>query len=78
MLKTNLTKFEVISVRRQKADFLSQGSSKKEKERATRRKGGEEEKAMVALLVFIIEYFGDIIFGDNVINNPVHTSDMIC
>ena len=33
---------------------------------------------MVALLVFIIEYFGDIIFGDNVINNPVHTSDMIC
>ena len=32
---------------------------------------------MAALLVFTIEYFGDITFGDNV-NNPVHTSDMIC
>ena len=80
MLKTNQTKFEVISVRRQKAGFLSPRSSKiivtKEKER-TKRKSEEKERRrrgqsniMVALLVFIIEYFGDITFGDNVINNP--------
>ena len=47
--------------KRQKACFLSPGSSKitvtKEKgkkERARRRKGGEEKKALVALSVFII------------------------
>ena len=62
-LKTNLTKFAVIWVkRRQKAGFLTPRSSKitvtKEKERrkrkSERRKGGEEKKAMLALLVFIV------------------------
>ena len=57
-LKTNLTKFAVIWVkRRQKAHFLSPRSSKitvaKEKERKERKseekKGGEEKKAMVRL-----------------------------
>ena len=59
-LKTNLTKFAVICVKkRQKARALSRRSSKIRKrkgvkERARRRKGGEEKQAMVALLVFII------------------------
>ena len=64
--------------KRQKACFLSQGSSKitvtKEKgkkERARRRKGGEEKKALVALSVFIIATFdAKGPFDDNVIKNP--------
>ena len=61
-LKTNLTKFAVISVKeRQKAGFLSPRSPKiivtKEKERRRRKK-----KAMVVLLVFII-FTLEIVFG---------------
>ena len=61
-MKTNLTKFAVISVKeRQKAGFLSPRSPKiivtKEKERRRRKK-----KAMVVLLVFII-FTLEIVFG---------------
>ena len=64
-LKTNLTKFAVIWVkRRQKVGFLSPRSSKitvkKEKERrkkrARRRKGGEEKKKQCCTLSFYNSY----------------------
>ena len=67
-LKTNLTKFAVICVkRRRKAGFLGAKSSKitltkekkREKERAGRKKGGEEKKAMVVLLFFYNGFFAD-------------------
>ena len=82
--KTNLTKFAVILTEKAlKGRFLKpENSSKitvtKEKERRRRKK-----KAMVALLVFIMSYFGhsfwpkkgvgrkkSIIFDDNVFKNP--------
>ena len=79
-LKTNLTKFAVIRVKkRQKACFLSPGSSKitvtKEKgkkERARRRKGGEEKKALVALSVFIIATLKIVFDGKNCSTQKVH------
>ena len=70
-MKTNLTKFAVVSVkRRQKAGFLSPRSSKiivtKEKERRKRKCEEKEwrrrKKAVVALLVFIITTL-KILFG---------------
>ena len=72
-MKTNLTKFVVISVkRRPKAGFLSPRSSKiiltKEKERRKRKRKSEDKerrrrkKAMVALLVFRIATL-EIVFG---------------
>ena len=84
-MKTNLTKFAVISVkRRQKAGSLSPRSSKitvtKEKERRKKikrekgRKGGEEKKVMVALLYFIIATVtlenAKGPYGDNVMTKP--------
>ena len=79
-LKTNLTKFSVVWVKkRQKASILSPRSSKiivtKKKERRKRKSEEKErrrrkKKAMVALLVFIIVTFSEKgPFADNVIKN---------
>ena len=80
-LKTNLTQFTVICVkRRQRAGFFSPISSKiivtkvktGEKEGARRRKGGEEKKTMVALLVFIMATLRVFLAERNCSTQKVH------
>ena len=65
-LKTSLTKFVVILVkRRQNAGFLSPRSSKirvTKKKKGKKERGRRREKTMVALLVFIMATL-EIVFG---------------
>ena len=92
--KTNLTKFAVIwlktgvkrqvSYARERLQNHSNEGKGKEKKKERRRRSGKEEKkkkAMVALLVFIMSYFGYSFwskklldgkgpFDDNVFKNP--------
>ena len=74
-LKTHLTKFAVISVKkRQKARFVSPRSPKivVTKEKETRKRKSEEKerrrrkKAMVELLVFVIASL-EIVFGQKTV-----------
>ena len=60
-LKTNLTKFAVIRVkRRQKADFLSPTEKLQNQSNEGKEKEEKRKKAMVALLAFIMATSGDV------------------